>query len=231
MRSRAGVALIEVLVAAIVGAIVIAIALVLLQAQTAITRDITTRSERNDAARSALAILRAELRNSTAADVRAINRDSISGRIFRGLAIVCGFSAPDVFARYRGLRLPDPAKDSALQLGPENVVAVGYVRADSTACPHGSGEQVLVVRWNAPVRTGASWLIFETGGYHLSTHALRYRQGVSSRQPVTNEVFDDTRSAFTGIADTVLLRRIVVDLDDRHSTGVLRGHLYLRNSQ
>lgn len=230
MRSRSGTALIEVLVAAIVGAIVIAIAVMLLQAQTSIARNITTRSERNDAARSALAILRAELRNHTTTDVRAIGRDSISGRIFRGLAIVCGFNAPDVFVRYHGLRLPDPAKDSALQVGPENVVAVGYIRTDSTACPHGVGEQVLVVRWSAPARTGAAWLVFETGGYHLSTHALRYRQGVSSRQPVTNEVFDDARSAFTGISDS-LLRRIAVELDDRHSPGVLRSRFYLRNSQ
>ncbi len=200
----------------------------LLQAQSRIARDITMRSERNDARRAALAVLGTELRALAPADVHALSADSIAARIFRGHAVVCGFDASDTFVRYRGLRLPDPAKDSALQLGVENVVAVDGVRTDSSACVRSTGEEVLAVRWAAPPRVGASWLLFESGSYHLSTYALRYRRAGDSRQPVTNEVFDDRRSAFAIVVDSVL-RRLDVTLYDRYGTGVTRASLPLSN--
>jgi hypothetical protein len=230
MRGRQGFALLEVLVAAVLGTIVVALAVVLLQTQSILAREATMRSERNDAMRSTFAILSAELRNITPADVRAIARDSVVTRIFRGLAIICGFNRPDVFIRYHGLRLPDPAKDSALQVGPENVVALAPVRTDSSACPRNAGEQVLAINWAAEPRIGAAWLIFESGGYHLDTHALRYRQGGATRQPITNEVLDDRLSAFHPVADSVL-RRIDVILRDRYVARVMQGRLALRNTR
>jgi hypothetical protein len=230
MHPRAGAALLELLAAAMLSGIVVAAAVLLLQTQNAVGRNITARSERNDAMRSAFATLRAELRDITAADLRAVGRDSIAARIFRGVAIVCGFNLPDVFVRYQGLRLPDVAKDSALQLGLENVIPIGSVRTDSSACVRSSGEQVLAIRWQAPARVGAAWLIFESGSYHLNTFALRYRQGGSARQPITNEVFDDVRSGFAMVRDS-LLRAVDLSLFDRQVPVAVRSRLYLTNAQ
>ncbi len=230
MRSRAGVALLELIVAAVLSTIVVAAAVLLLQTQGTVGRMITTRSERNDATRSAFAILRAELRHHTSSDIHAVGRDSIASRIFRGFAIVCGFNAPDVFVRYKGLRLPNPAKDSALQVGPENAVAIASVRADSAACPRNAGDQILALRWSAPPRVGASWIIFESGSYHVSTHALRYRQSAGTRQPVTTDAFDDGRSSFALLTDTVI-RGFDVTLFDRYVPTVQRARQYLLNSR
>jgi hypothetical protein len=228
VKPRAGVALLELVVAAVLSAVVMGLAVLLLQAQSRVARDLTLRSERNDAHRSAFATLSAELRSSTSHDVTAVARDSISARIFRGLAIVCGFHAGETFVRYRGLRLPDPAKDSALQTGLENVVALGSVRANSSACPHVPGEQVLALHWHAPPRVGAGWLIFERGSYHINANALRYRQGSGPRQPVTAGIFDDTASGFVAVADSVL-RAIDINLADHQPPGRTRIRVRLLN--
>lgn len=230
MRPRAGVALAEVLVATVVGSILLGIAVLLLETQGAVARSITARSERNDAIRSAFGALRAELRDVASADIRAVARDSMSSRIFRGLAIVCGFSGPDVFVRYHGLRLPVAAKDSALQLGPENAVSIASLRTDTTACTHYPGELILAVRWGAPPRVGSAWLIFETGSYHINTNALRYREAGSTRQPITNAVFDDARSAFAPVSDTIL-RAIDVGLADLHMSSLTRSRLRFANAR
>lgn len=230
MRSRAGAALLELVVAAVLSTIVVGAAVLVLQTQGAVGRMITTRSERNDAIRSAFAILRAELRHHTSSDVRAVGRDSITSRVFRGVATVCGFNAPDVFVRYSGLRLPDPAKDSALQVGPENTAAIASVRADTSACGRNAGDQILALRWSAPPRVGATWIIFESGSYHVSAHALRYRQSAGTRQPVTTEAFDDGRSSFALVTDTVM-RAFDVTLSDRYAPSAQRARHYLPNSR
>ena len=230
MHCRAGAALLEVLVAAVVSSILLAIAILLLETQGDAARSISRRSEQNDATRSAIAALRAELRELRGTDIHAIARDSISSRIFRGLAVVCGFNGSDVFARYQGLRLPVPAKDSALQLGPENVVAIPFVRVDTTACTRYAGEQILALRWSAPPRVGSAWLIFETGGYHINANALRYREVGSTRQPITNAVFDDVHSAFAAVSDTVL-RGIDVGFRDLQMLPLARTRLHFLNAR
>ena len=230
MQPRAGAALLEVLVAAAVSSILLGIAIVLLETQGAAARSISLRSEQNDATRSAFAALRAELRELRGADIHAIARDSIASRIFRGLAVVCGFNSGDVFVRYQGLRLPVPAKDSALQLGPENAVAIALVRTDTTACTRRTGEQVLALRWSAPPRVGSAWLIFETGSYHINANALRYREAGSTRQPITNAVFDDVHSAFAAVADT-MLRAVDVGFRDRHRLSLARTRLHFVNAR
>ena len=230
MGSRAGAALLELVVAAVLSTIVAGAAVLLLQTQGTVGRMITIRSERNDAVRSAFAILRAEFRHHTATDVRAVARDSIAARVFRGIATVCGFRTPDIFVRYSGLRLPDPAKDSALQLGPERVFAIASARPDSSACARTPADQILALRSNATARVGESWIIFESGSYHFSTNALRYRQAAGTRQPVTTDVFDDSRSAFAVVSTTSLLA-IDATLYDRYQPSVQRVRHYLTNSR
>ena len=228
---RSGAALVEALIAAVLTALVAAAGTALLQAQSRVATDVTLRSERNDAARSASLTLQAELRElAPRSDVRAIARDSIAVRIFRGVGIVCGTRGQYAFMRYRGLRLPDPVKDSVLQLVVENAVKVDAAFTQNDACVRNSDETVVGLITTAPPITGSMWLVFESGSYHLSTYALRYRRGTESRQPITNEVIDDRRSAFTAVSDSAV-RGVVVSLKDRQSSAVRRNVIRFQNAR
>lgn len=226
--ARCGAALVEVLVATILGAVVVASTALLLQAQSRIARAVTTSSERTDAARSALLTLAAEWRaHVPSTDIYAISSDSAVGRIFRGMAVVCAAAPPRTVVRYRGLRLPDPAKDSALQLGTDSGIPISPFVPD-TGCIAAPGEQVLAATWPASAPSGSMWLIFESGGYYLSTHALRYRRGTEPRQPITNQVLADGSSSFTVRADTAM-RGIDIRLQDRWSARVATAFISLLN--
>jgi len=231
MRSRTGAALLETLIAAIIAALVVAAATLLLHAQTRAAHTVTHNSERSDAARTAWLVLQAEWQNlAPSLDVRAIARDSITSRIFRGVAVVCGYRGGSTIFRYRGLRLPDPAKDSALQVGLENTTSINTFHPDTAACAHAPGEQVFASAWNTGTTPGSMWLLFESGGYHLSDRALRYRLAGSTRQPVSNQVLDDRQSAFIAVRDSLLR---AVDVLIAESGGPARAHarIHLLNSQ
>jgi hypothetical protein len=231
MRRRAGWMLVEALVAATLGAVVIGAAVTILQLQGRIAYNLGERSDRNDAMRSALLTLQAELNYlAPTTDLRALARDSIASRIFRGVAIVCGHDQPNTLLRYRGLRLPDPAKDSVLQIGVENVTTINNVAADTGACPHTTREQVISASLNAEALDGSMWLFFESGAYHLSTNALRYGRGTESRQPITNEVLNDRLSGFASLADS-LTRGVAITLRDRRTHAVTSAQLIFLNNQ
>jgi hypothetical protein len=220
---------VEVIVAGVLSSIVLACAAMLLQSQSRMAHNISTRSERNDAGRSALLTLRAELQTVTpATDLRSIARDSIASRIFRGIAVVCGFRSGSTYVRYEGLRLPDPAKDSAVQVGIENVTVLESVSSNDDACPHTINEEVLTFTWQTAAPIGSLWLVFESGAYHLSTNALRYRRGAESRQPITNEIINDRASSFAAVRDTQT-RGVRVTLRDRASAAVARDNVLLLN--
>jgi hypothetical protein len=230
MRARAGVALLEILVAATLASLVMTSAALLLHAQGRIAQQILERSERSDAARSTLLTLAEEWRAvDPAADVYAVASESVATRIFRGAAVVCGRAPNKTLIRYRGLRLPDAAKDSALQLAAESTIAFSTVAAD-TGCPHAPGEQVLAIDSVAAALPGSMWLLFESGGYHLSAQALRYRRGTESRQPITNQLFDDRSSAFAAIADSIT-RAFGVTLTDRSGRSVANARIALLNAR
>jgi hypothetical protein len=175
--------------------------------------------------------LRAELRAlSPGTDLRVIARDSVASRIFRGLAVVCGHRDERTYVRYRGLRLPDPAKDSAMQIGVENVFGLRALAEDSTACVRAPQERVLSFSWAVAAPMGSMWLLFESGAYHISGNAVRYRRGAESRQPITNEVFDERSSAFTAVADSIV-RAVGLLLNDRATGAAARTHIRLLNSR
>ena len=219
---RAGFSLVEALVAISLGALVLTAGVSLLRAQGHLAQNLSERSERNDALRTALLIMQAELRALVPhADVRAIARDSIAARIFRGYAIVCGVRDQNILVRYRGLRQPDPAKDSALQIGVENTASINFVAADSSACAHGAEEQVMAWALSERAPLGSMWLVFESGSYHLGNFALRYRRGGESRQPITNEVINDRLSGFTAIGDATV-RGFAVTLHARRDGAVMQ---------
>ena len=231
MRLRRGSALVEARLASVLLVLVAATAATVLRAQSRIANDISLRGERNDAARSALLTLQAELQSiDPRTDLHAVGRDSIATRIFRGIAIVCGSRDTITFARYRGLRLPDAAKDSALQLGVENVVAIQTVGTSAQACIPSRDEQVLALNMGAVPAPNSTWLVFETGAYHLSTNALRYRRGAESRQPITSEIIDDRQSSFRRMGDTSF-RAIDVVLKDRRTNARAQATIGFANAR
>jgi hypothetical protein len=141
-----------------------------------------------EAARTGLIVLGAELRFTAAGDVSATSDDSVRLRAFRGGGHVCGFQDGSVRVVYRGARQPDPAKDSVLLVGPDGVEAgrLESVRS-STECG-GS----LDLRMDEPAPESAAYaLLFETGAYVLAEGAVRYRRGSGGRQPLTEPILRD----------------------------------------
>lgn len=221
----------EALVAGVLLSLVAATATTLLRSQTRIAQDVTVRSERNDATRSALLTLQADLQNvAPPADVYAIARDSIAARIFRGIAVVCGRRDHLTLVQYHGLRLADARKDSALQVGVENAVAINAVAAAPAACLTSSNQEVFALDLGVQVPPNSMWLIFESGAYHLHDNALRYRRGAETRQPITNEVIDVRRSGFQFAHDSIIAA-INVELRDKRTNGIAHSTIRLRNAK
>jgi hypothetical protein len=124
--------------------------------------------------------------------------DSLSLRSFRGLSLVNPVSngRESWVVCYRGLRDPDPAKDSVLVLGRDG----GWRIHDLTnRVPRpdeclGGGEGRVEVWTLYPVPSApVLFKLFERGTYHLTGKALRYSRGRSGRQPLTPERIEDGR--------------------------------------
>lgn len=125
--------------------------------------------------------------------------DSVRLRVFRGLAFMCPSGRAGRFlARYRGSRLPNSRKDSVLVLGPDGrwrAVDLIERRPTRLTCPGAPTEAVELWVLDPPVLPGAAVArLFETGSYHLSGGAFRYRRGRGGRQPITPEVLLVERS-------------------------------------
>lgn len=115
--------------------------------------------------------------------------DTISLRAYRGLAIVGGREAGGgVRVCFRGIRSPNPEKDSVLFLGEDGGwTAHGLARRvrGEPGCM-GSGEGWEEVWEVDPVPKQAVFgRIYERGSYHFALGALRYRRGGGGRQPLT----------------------------------------------
>jgi hypothetical protein len=123
--------------------------------------------------------------------------DSIGLRAFRGLGIVTDADGPseELLVCYRGLRQPDPAKDSILFLdgrGRWRAAALAGRSAGSEPCAEhpGSTEE----RWQVSPRPTTLPLlarVFESGVYSFTDDAFRYRRGLGGRQPITPERLDE----------------------------------------
>jgi hypothetical protein len=142
-----------------------------------------------EVARTGALVLAAETRLATPADLVEVSADTLALRAVRGVALACAAAGADLLVRYRGLRLPEPDKDSVLVLGAdggERAVALEADRAAATACPSLPGEAVRAWTVSAAiVGAGDALLLFERGSYHLADGALRYRRGAGGRQPLT----------------------------------------------
>jgi hypothetical protein len=140
-----------------------------------------------EAVRTGTVVLGTELRYLTPADLR-VGRDSARIRAFRGGGPVCAADSVTVQVIYRGVRDPDPARDSVLLVDAEGERAVSLVAAGGSSECGGSLRMVL----GDPAGSVPSLaLVFETGAYWLSNGAIRYRRGQGGRQPLTEALLGD----------------------------------------
>ena len=221
--------LLETLTALTLSSMVMATGIAVVSAQARVANQATTRSESNDGKRAAALIIRAELAAiEPRRDVRSVASDSITTRVFRGVAIVCARRDSLTIVRYNGLRLPDAAKDSALQLGVDNSASIQRV-LEQGSCLQRSNERILALVLSEPAPLGSMWLIFEIGSYQLHSYALRYRRGAENRQPITAEILDVRNSAFVFPRDTVL-RSLSLRLQQRRAATTTTSSIRLLNA-
>lgn len=168
----------------------------LVRSQAQLLKQTSEHAATDETIRTARAILHAELRDIGLGDMRGASADSLAFRVFRGFGIVCAVAEDDVVLRYRGLREPDPEKDSLLVISDERTTAFRVV-TDRPLCVPRVGEHLIAIDSAGALQAGELVLFFESGAYHLANRALRYRRGTEGRQPLTDELIEDRWSGFS----------------------------------
>ena len=206
LRLHAGSTLVEAIAVMMLTSILTAVMAGILMTQMRLARLAAEQAASAEAVRTTSAILSAEVRRATSADVSAWSSDSLALRGFRGTGLPCGTTATGTLVRYTGDRLPDPAKDSVLVVSQsgETGTAVHGWNAAPASCQTHAGEIVIELRTSGPVALKSAVLVFESGSYHLSTGALRYRIGGGGRQPLTIPVLRHPYSRFTGVTSSAV---------------------------
>lgn len=190
MRSRAGVTLPELVLVAWLFALVLLALARFAGAQGRIAATTHDRVRAADLVRTTELVLGGELRHAAPADL-SVTPDSIRLRAVRGVGVICGRVGTAVLVRYRGVRSPDPEKDSALVITGAGTTGAAY-RVTGVVTDRGCGDGYRLTLDPTPPPAGLT-LIFETGSYHLSGGAFRYRRGRGGRQPVTEAVLAPSR--------------------------------------
>lgn len=127
---RPGYSLVELIVGCTIGVVLCAILAAAFVGAQRLARLQAERVAMAEARRVAAGILASELGFiAPDADLHALARDSVALRIFRGRAVACGVAGDAVLVRYRGVRAPEPAKDSVIPLGG----MLGWYATDGTA--------------------------------------------------------------------------------------------------
>lgn len=184
---RSGTTLVElILVAWLFGFVLLALAqFARSQGQLAAVTSHRVRAE--EVLRVTRVVLGRELRALASDDITALSQDSVRIRAMRGGGPVCGGAGSDLLVRYRGVRRPDPDKDSLL------LVHSGAPRGEAfrimgvAAVPTCDGG-LSITLGREPARPEGMALVFEGGTYSLSGGALRYRRGAGGRQPLTEAI-------------------------------------------
>jgi type II secretory pathway pseudopilin PulG len=193
MPMRRGSSLAELVVAMTVGGLLAALLFGLLGAQIRLARETARRIAIADAVRVTNHVVAGEVRRMAPQDLRALSRDSMGIRAFRGAAIVCAGDGEHLGVRFRGDRTPDPVKDSLLVVSPfaaeRAVRLVDQRHATVDGCVAMPGETVMSWTVQPATDVASVLLLFESGNYYLTAGALRYRLGAEGRQPVTTELF------------------------------------------
>ena len=191
--ARRGTSTVEVLVSIVLTTILVHLSWSVLVAARKTADRLIQRSEAIDAERLGWHVLSSELRAGIPArDWRVEGGKVIPLRAFRGLAEVCpSISAADgALVRYRGMRLPDPVKDSLLVLSASGrwlALELSSRSASLTTCPDWPGEPVERWGWEPELDGVLLARLFERGSYHIEDKAIRYRVGDAGRQPLTAE--------------------------------------------
>lgn len=137
-----------------------------------------------EAVRVAQVVLGAELRSLGTPDLSVLTPDSVRIRAVRGGGPVCEARGQELLVRYRGVRRPEPAKDSVVLVRASTAtpaLAIAGVAAD----PRCGGALRLTVDGDLRDTDLGLALVFETGSYSIGDGALRYRRGAGGRQPLT----------------------------------------------
>ncbi len=187
MSGREGRTLAEVLVSTLLVLLLVSGSWRILTAHHRAASELVRRAELLETERTLTWVLSRELRRGGRGDRSAVAGDSLSLRAFRGSGLVCVQADSLLGVVRRGSRGPDPRKDSVLVLSAKGGWTVHRLtdRHGSAACPD---EPDPAETWVLdPPPEGRSVLVryFERGSYHVADGALRYRRGLSGRQPLT----------------------------------------------
>ena len=191
--ARRGTSTVEVLVCIVLTTLLVHLSWSVLVAARKTADRLIQRSEAIDAERLGWHVLSSELRAGIPArDWRVEGGKVIPLRAFRGLGEVCpSISAADgALVRYRGMRLPDPVKDSLLVLSASGrwlALKLSSRSASLTTCPDWPAEPVERWGWEPELDGVLLARVFERGSYHIEDKAIRYRAGDAGRQPLTAE--------------------------------------------
>jgi hypothetical protein len=206
-----GASLVEALVSLLLGLLVVCLAVEVVARQRVAVSALARMSDGLAAVRVARQSLGHDgLASDPLRDGWAVSADSVSLRAFRGLGYVCGAGATprDLVVDVEGIRLPEPAKDSVLVLDPSGrwtPMALDTTAAAACAGPGGENHGE-AWRLSEPVPPDAVLArYFERGSYHVVDGALRYRRGLSGRQPITPGVVRTPPSGFDATAGGVRL--------------------------
>jgi len=192
---RAGTSMVELLVALLLLALVIQSAWALLARQRTVGARIGMRAEALETIRTLAWLLPEEADGiRPAADWDGVGTDSLTLRAFRGVGLPLPYDAgvapaeDQIRVCFRGIRSPNPDKDSILILGADGRWRIHGLRwrarreADCSGLGGGREED-----WWLDPPPGEAVLsrVFERGTYYLAGEALRYRRGDGGRQPLT----------------------------------------------
>jgi hypothetical protein len=226
VKGGGGFTVMETLVALLAGWLLTALALGTLARQRTVQAELARRAEALAALRISRHVLRGEVDAGDGTEL--FGGDSVALRAYRGVGIVCAPApdARDLIVRVRGIRAPDPAKDSVAVVGADGwtqVLALELRGSAPVPCPSSTGEGV--ERWRLSGDVHAEPLVarfFERGSYHLSGAALRYRRGAAGRQPLTPEVLRTPPSRFRADAPEGVELELFVEGDG----GAASAHVF-----
>ena len=201
-RGRCGASVVEALVALLLGLVLASLSMALLARQRSVQSALAERMDLLGTVRIVRHVVGMEFRGGwDSLDLALHAPDSVRLRAYRGLARVCERrSWNSVLATTEGVRLPDPRKDSVVFLTSEGRgVPTALLSVDGhegPGCGTRPGRATILSVSDSIPRDVMLVRFFERGSYHLSGRALRYRRGLSGRQPLTPETLRTPTSAF-----------------------------------
>lgn len=199
---RRGFTLPELVVVLLLGLLLGTLALSTLARVRTLVAAMGRRGDGLEAVRVARHVLAWELRFEGGGSMpAAAPADTLAVRAYRGVGLACpgARGRTTVTVVWRGVRAPDPSKDSVRLLaagGGEWVAAlVDVAPADACGSPWEGRALALSLSGEIPL-VPVAVLAFERGSYHFTGGALRYRRGGAGRQPLTPESLATPPSRF-----------------------------------